>query len=109
MVKLEKGGIYRASMVKSGETDRGRWQLVKVAEEKRKSGGAVFFVSNPIPLAEGGMFHIKNIEAVTWKAKKGQDGQWKDVTDVQIDIEPVDGAGTQATVDDVDTSGELPF
>ena len=113
MVEIQPGGVYRAAMVKSGTTDRGEWQLVKVADEKRKSGGATFFVSNPVPgLAEGDSFRVDSVVTMKWKAKqsKKHPGEWEDVVDVTLHISRADGAGAgPAEFTEDDTAGELPF
>lgn len=113
MVEIQPGGVYRAAMVKSGTTDRGEWQLVKVADEKRKSGGATFFVSNPIPgLAEGDSFRVDNAVNLKWKAKqsKKHPGEWDDVVDVTLHISRADGsAGPEFAEIEDDADGQLPF
>lgn len=111
MVEIRIGGCYKVSFVKTGESDRGPWQLIKVPDEKRKSGGATFFATRPIPgLAEGDVIRIDGLYQIVWKAarSKKHEGEWIDVTDVTFNVSRADGSAS-VPEEEVDTSGELPF
>lgn len=106
MVKIEKGGEYTATRFRSGENDRGHWELVVVkAEGRARQNLTIFPTNSPTGIQEKDNFIVKEISGVAVKQKQDSNGEWK-LTDTQVwaeleRVEPVDLEDVSSTYDDL--------
>lgn len=109
MIKLEKGGEYKAARVRSGTSQRGDWELVVVkADGKARQEITIFPSNTPSGVQEGEQFILKDILGVTIKKKKDADGNWtKEEVAVSAELEALE----PVSLDDVSSSdfGDLGF
>lgn len=90
MLKVEKGGVYRAARVRSGSGERGDWELVAIADEQNDKRKLTVFASNaPCGCVEGQQVKIVEITSVKVGWKKDQNGQWKPETTVEAVLNPI--------------------
>lgn len=109
MVKIEKGGEYSANKVRSGDNDRGHWELIVVKAEGRARQKLTIFPTNqPTGIQEGENFIIKEITGVAVKQKQDHNGEWKLFdTNVYAELErlqPVDLEAVSSTFEDISGS-----
>lgn len=106
MVKIEIGGEYKATRVRSGENDRGEWELVVVKAEGRARQNLTIFPTNiPTGIHEGDIFKVNKIEGVAVKQKKDSNGNWTlQDTNVWAELEKVssDAFADLGGLDDLD-------
>ena len=75
-VSVEQGKIYTANMVRSGTSQRGDWEMVKVKEKNREI--TIWPDNRPTGLADGDEFEVVDITGVKFGARKRQNGTWQD-------------------------------
>lgn len=77
MVRIEKGCEYTAKRFRTGEGDKGVWELIVVkAEGKARQEILVFPTNVPTGITEGGTFRIDDIRSVEVRVQKNPDGTW---------------------------------
>lgn len=76
MVKVEKGGTYRAAIARSGVSSRGDWELVQVRDKGTKSI-TIWPENKPTGIEQGDEFVVKEITEVKLGARQ-VNGVWKD-------------------------------
>lgn len=108
MLKVEKGGVYRAVRVRSGEAERGPWELVAVADEQNTKRTLTIFAANaPCGCIENQQVKIVEIISAKVGWKRDKDQQWKPETTLEAVLEPI-----QSEIDfqDIgDETGALPW
>lgn len=108
MIKIEKGEIYRAVRARSGDGDKGPWELVAVADERNEKRTITIFVSNAITnIHEGQRFKVKEIVNVKYGWKQDRTGNWRPDTTISAVIEPI--ASELGTFDGDDMGGPSPW
>ena len=77
MVKIEKGGVYKAHRVRSGTSRKGDWELIAVkglGDDRREI--TVYVENHPSHVREGDPFVVTDIVCVTVKAYQDEEGNW---------------------------------
>jgi len=114
MVKLEKGGQYRAELVRSGVSQRGDWELIRVSDGKKKSI-TVWPDNKPSGVVEGGDFVIEEITTVKLGARKDSQGRWFDDVSIEGIVRPAKSVSMDYdtnlpfTIDDSPFDDDNPF
>lgn len=93
MLKIEKGGEYAAHRVRSGEADKGPWELIVVKEEGRAHREVTIFARNtPSGVVEGGRFRVSEIISAGPRRTKNPDGTWSsfEKTSLEAVVEPIE-------------------
>ena len=105
-VNLEVGKIYKAAMVRSGVSQRGDWEMVKVVEGRKEI--TIWPDNKPTGLSDGDEFEITNISSVKYGARKRQNGNWQDDVSCTASLK---AASTSSYSFDENTfdDGELPW
>lgn len=108
MLKIEKDGVYRAIRVRSGEAERGPWELVAIADDKNPKRTMTIFAANaPCGCIENQEFKIKEIVSLKYGWKRDKDQQWKPETTVEAVLEPI--ASEIDGFDGMDDIGSTPW
>ncbi len=104
MVKIEKGGTYKATRFRSGENDRGYWELIVVkAEGKARQTLTLFPTNTPTGISEKDEFVIKEITGVAVKQKQDSNGNWSIFdTNVWAEVEKVEVADLEDLGGDIE-------
>lgn len=104
MVKIEKGGTYKATRFRSGENDRGYWELIVVkAEGKARQALTLFPTNTPTGISEKDEFVIKEITGVAVKQKRDSNGNWSIFdTNVWAEVEKVEVADLEDLGGDIE-------
>ena len=104
MVKIEKGGTSTATRFRSGENDRGYWELIVVKAEGRARQKLTIFPTNtPTGIKEKDQFVIKDITSVSVKQKQDSAGNWSIFdTSVWAEVERVEPVDLLEDDDDID-------
>ena len=104
MVKIEKGGTYKATRFRSGENDRGYWELIVVkAEGKARQTLTLFPTNTPTGISEKDEFVIKEITGVAVKQKRDGNGNWSIFdTNVWAEVEKVEVADLEDLGNDIE-------
>lgn len=100
MERIERGSVFTALSVKSGETNKGDWELINVAM-KGSQQFTIFVENRPCGVKDGDKFTIKDIKAVevcyknvTAQKKKlfleGGKPAWIMSCNIKCDVEPVE-------------------
>lgn len=77
MVKIEKGGTYRAYRVRSGVSEKGPWELIAIKGDKGDRREMTLYVINyPSNIREFEEFKVTGIESVQVNAEKDVNGEW---------------------------------
>lgn len=105
-VNLEAGKIYKASLVRSGVSQRGDWEMVKVVEGRKEI--TIWPDNKPTGVTEGGEFEIETISSVKYGARKRQNGTWQDDVSITATIKPASTNSYDFDADSFD-DGELPW
>ena len=105
-VNLEVGKIYTANMVRSGVSQRGDWEMVKVVEGRKEI--TIWPDNKPTGLTDGQEFEIEKITSVKYGARKRQNGNWMDDVSCTAIIKPASTNSFDFDVDNFD-NGELPW
>lgn len=87
--KLIVGEIYRAERFRTGESARGRWELVSVKDDRKKNEITIFPVNIPTGVTERGQFRIKKIVSMTNGMKKDREGKWSVNVTCEAEIEAI--------------------
>lgn len=106
-VRINLDEEYTAFRFRSGESERGPWEVITVKEEGRSKQEVTIFPTNvPSGVVEGGNLKMKNITSVVRKKKKDSMGNWTQV-DVCIygEVEAVEPPKLELDED----TGDLPF
>ena len=93
MLRVEKGGEYTAHRVRTGEADKGPWELIVVKEDGRAHREMTVFARNtPSGVVEGGLFKVKEILSAGPRRTKNPDGTWSsfEKTSIEAVVEPVE-------------------
>jgi hypothetical protein len=107
MVKIVDGERYTAARFRSGESERGPWEVITVKEEGRAKQEITIFPTNiPTGVTEGGSFAIYKITSVARKKKKDSAGNWT-LVDVCVECECEPVAAPSLDIDD--DPGDMPF
>jgi len=117
-IELKVGEVYRVAQVRQGSSERGPWQLVKIADPKNARGGATFFTEpvvdglqdrNDIRIDKLVRAVIKNKQI---KIQRTGTMEWATVTDLTFQISKVgegDGGFTTGGFEPDSGSADLPF
>ena len=108
MMKIEKGGEYTAHRVRSGEADKGPWELIVVKENGRAHREITIFARNtPSGVVEGGMFKVNEIISAGPRRTKNPDGTWSsfEKTSIEAVVEPVETSLDDSGLDDLGGDG----
>ena len=104
---IKTGEIYKADLVKSGNTDKGNWQLLVVKEKKKQM--AIWAVE-PIDIVAGGSFKVESIVDAALKSKKGADDKWYDQVEIHASVVAISKIETTSEMEEpVINDVELPF
>lgn len=76
MVKIEKGGVYTASIVRKGVSSRGDWELIQVRDRGTRSI-TVWPENKPTGIEQGDEFTVEEILVVKNGARQVK-GEWRD-------------------------------
>lgn len=107
--KIAVGEEYTASKYRSGETDRGPWEMIVVKGGRGQKSVAIFTTNNPSGVVEGGKFTVDKIESVTVKAAKDEKGNWTKtevVVNAEVTAEKTAREG-EMQLDDLDFAYDL--
>lgn len=129
MVKIEKGGTYKAAIARSGVSSRGDWEVIQVRDKGTKSI-SIWPENKPTGIEQGDEFIVKEITEVKLGARQYA-GTWKDDYSVGAIVEKTTTVNNfDFSIDDVfddapaggnpfgnainlvdlgDDEGELPF
>lgn len=105
MIKIIAGEKLHALEFRSGESERGKWELINVSDEKGKMKATVFPVNIPTGGGSDMDFVVKRILEVKIGNRKGADGQWRPQTSVSAEVEFI----KSDIFVDIDDDGELPW
>lgn len=105
MIFLEKGKTYTAAMVRTGTSQRGDWEMVKIVDGKNEL--TIWPDNKPSGVEEGGEFEVVEITGVKYGPRKNKQGVWQKEGSVTAILKPFKSAGASFTIDDVD--GDVPF
>ena len=115
MVNIEEGGVYTASKVNSGISQRGNWELTRIFDEKTGKDSVTLFINNcPSGLTEGAKFKVKRISSFKFGPRKdsftdrstGESVEkWIKAASGCVDIELF----SEPTFDEEIDDGELPW
>ena len=106
MLKIVKGGEYKAAKVKTGETDRGAWEMITVKEDAGAHRALTLFADNaPVDVKEGGRFRVLEINSAGPRRSKNKDGSWSTADKIIItaNIEAI----SEVALEELD--GDDPF
>lgn len=87
-VEVKMGGVYEASIVKSGTSSQGAWKMIAIKEEGRGWKEITIWVDPTTPVEEGGSFRVDKITTVRFTARKDSRGEWRDACSVNAIISP---------------------
>lgn len=106
-IRINVGDQCTAYRFRSGESERGPWEVITVKEQgpRAKAEVTVFPSNVPTSVMEGGDFIIKSISGIARKKKKDRNGEWTQV-DVCIYCEVEAVAPVKLEEDDMN---DLPF
>lgn len=105
MIHLEEGKTYTASMVRSGTSERGDWEMLKIIDKKNDL--TVWPDNRPSGVEEGGEFEVVRITGIKYGPRKNRQGVWQKEASVTAIVKPFKSAGATFTIDDAD--GDVPF
>ena len=121
MNRVSVGSIYTASWAYSGENTRGKYEMLRITNEKGKEPITVFVNNCPTGIARGERFVINKVTDVivkwrkdkVWNAEKKQreDG-WVQEFDINADVTRVDAGISGIDVEmpnEFDVDMELPW
>lgn len=91
MIRLDVGQSYHADRVRSGNSSKGPWELIVVQDGFGRNHKEITIWATNVPcgVIEGNMFEIKEIESMTWGARKDQNGKWKDQVSMNGKVIPI--------------------
>lgn len=90
MITIKEGGVYKASKIMSGSTEKGDWELISVTDESGKNSVSLFAKNIPSGVSEGQNFRVERICSVTSKNKQDKNGVWRTNVSVDADIAQVE-------------------
>lgn len=105
-VSIEKGKIYTATMVRSGTSSRGDWEMVKVKDKNKEI--TIWPDNKPTGLSDGDEFEIVDITGVKYGARKRTDGRWQDDVSCTAILKQSSTSSFNFNVDSID-DGEMPW
>ena len=106
MTKLTKGERYTASTFKSGTSEKGDWEMVKVADSNGKNEITIFPASVPSGVTHNGDFILKDIVEVRVGFRKSKkDDKWYQETNITAELEAIK---SDIFIDEGDI-GDLPW
>lgn len=105
-VNIEQGKIYTANMVRSGMSQRGDWEMVKVKDKNKEI--TIWPDNRPTGLTDGDEFEIVDITGVKFGARKRQDNRWYDECSVTAILKKASTSSFEFNADTFD-DGELPW
>lgn len=118
MVQIIPGEVLTAEKVLSGESDRGKWEMIKISDGKSRGKKMTLFPTTvPSGVTDGGSFTVKAITGVKYTARKYKD-QWYDEVNADVDVAPsafnpaLDGLDVDPSEDpfaELSGGGPLPF
>ena len=104
MTKIAKGERYTASTFRSGESERGAWEMIKIADANGKNELTVFPANVPTGVVENGDFIVRDIIEVRVGFRKSKkDDKWYQETNVTAELEAI-----KSDID-IDLDGDLPW
>ena len=75
-VQVTVGETYEAAKFRSGENDRGSWEMILIKGGRGQKSVVLFATNVPSGVVEGGKFKIVKIESATIKKAKDASGNW---------------------------------
>lgn len=90
MVQIEAGKNYTAVRKRSGTSQRGDWELLRVVDKGGKQNITVWVTNRPCNVNEGGMFRVESIDSVRFGFKKNSFGQWKPDVAIDAKVSPIE-------------------
>jgi len=115
MNRVSVGSIYVAAWAYSGENSRGKYEMLKVTNEKGKEDITIFVNNVPTGIAKGERFCLNKITDVIVKWRKGQvwnsntkkrEEGWVQEFDINADVSRVssafDGVSTDVLENELD-------
>ena len=127
MNRLSIGNIYLAEWSYSGENSRGKYEMLKVVNEKGRDEITIFVNNKPSGIARGDRFCLNKVTDVIRKKRKGSVWNYEtkqkeegwildveinaDVTRVDNDLDGLDGSLPDefAGADDLPWDEQLPL
>lgn len=113
MNKVEAGNIYTAAKQRSGETQRGAWELIAVTNERGKEEVTIFTRNIPSGVVEGQQFLVKEIHSATFRFRKDQNERWQPNISIEATVQPITsefGEDSSSPWDSINaTDGDLPW
>ena len=109
MNRISVGSVYRADWAYSGENNKGKYEMLKVANEKGKEEIMIFVNNVPANIAKGDRFCLNKVTDVIRKWRKGmvwnpqtkqREEGWVEEFDVNADVTRID--------DSLGDVGDLP-
>lgn len=82
MVKIEKGGVYTATIARTGVSSRGDWELIQVRDKGTRSI-TIWPENKPTGIEQGDEFIVEEILVVKNGARKMSDGSWREDCSVE--------------------------
>ena len=105
MTAVKKGERYTATTFRNGTSERGDWEMIKVADANGKNELTIFPSNLPSGVTQNGDFVLKDITEVRVGFRKSKkDDKWYQETNITAEVEAI-----KSDIDfDVD-EGELPW
>lgn len=107
MTKVTKGERYTATVFRSGQSERGAWEMIKVADNNGKNELTIFPSNIPSGVGEQGDFLLKDILEVRVGFRKSKkDDKWYQETNITAEVEAIK---SDIVFEDIGEDGELPW
>ncbi len=107
MTKITKGERYTANKFLSGESERGAWEIVKIADEKGHNELTVFPSNIPTGITANGDFVVKDIVEIKYGFRRDKKtNEWKQEITVTAELEAIK---SDIVFEDMGEDGELPW
>ena len=90
MNRIEEGQIYTAIRQRSGETEKGKWELLLTEDDRGFNPIALFTENQPSGVKEGGKFRIEKIISASYGSKRSADGTWNPAVTITARVAPVE-------------------
>ena len=111
MNRLTVGNVYRADWAFTGENNKGKYEMLKVVNEKGKEEIMIFVNNVPANIAKGDRFCLNEITDVIHKWRKGmvwnpqtrkREEGWVEEFDINAKVTRVDSdlTGASGDIDD---------
>lgn len=116
MNRISIGSVYKADWAYSGENTRGKYEMLKITNEKGKEAITVFVNNVPTGIAKGERFVINKItdvivkwrKAMIWNPNtKTREEGWEQEFDINADVTRVDDGIKGLDVDCPDDFGDI--